>query len=141
MTHLSLKLILPSTVAHYPMSNGCLDFKLLLCLAEEVLLLRQRHLFIMISPFPQPSTLLAFPTTHLSSGFMTSSSAAHSPISLFRPLILTITSRNSTLSSLEKSRILISGNHISHACVISSRVGVFSLAKDHAPNASTTGIL
>ena len=139
MTHLSLKLNLPSTVAHCPMSDGCLDFKLLLCLAEELLLLRQCRLFIMISPFPQPRTLLACLTTHLSLSFMTSSSPAHGPISLFRPFILTIAPQNSTLSFLEKSGISISGNHISHACIISSRVGVFSPTNERAPNTSTSG--
>nr|POE57240.1 hypothetical protein CFP56_01893 [Quercus suber] len=54
----------------------------------------------MIRPLPRPNNLLAFASTYLSSGYLTSSSAAHSPISLSGPFIPSIDPRSSTLSFL-----------------------------------------
>ena len=85
--------------------------------------------------------LSAFTCTSLSSGYLTSSGAAHGPIPIFGPFIPTIASQNSTLPFLGKRGISIFGNHTSYAYVIFSYVGVFSTAKRHAPDTSAFGTL
>ena len=110
-------------------------------LAKEGLLLGKHHQFITIWPFPQPCSLVVFTNTCLSLGSLTFLNVAHDPLPFFRPFIPTITPRNSTFSFLRKSGISISSNHSSHACVISSRIGIFSSTKEYTPDASVTGTL
>ena len=69
-----------------------------------------------------------------------SSGATHGPIFSFRPFIPTITLPNPTLSILEeKWDFNFTQAYFPHTYVISSRVGVFSPAKEHAPHASASG--
>ena len=69
-----------------------------------------------------------------------SSGATYGPIFSFRPFIPTITPPNPTLSILkEKWEFNFTQAYFPHTYVISSRVGVFSPAKEHAPDASTSG--
>ena len=74
----------------YPPKHSCplpstwwvVGFQAATQLAEEGWLLGQHHLFIMIRPLPRPNNLLTFTKTYMSSGSLTSSGAAHGPISL-----------------------------------------------------------
>ena len=84
--------------------------------------------------------LFAFICTGLSSSYLMSSGATYGPIFSFRPFIPTITPPNPTLSILkEKWEFNFTQAYFPHTYVISSRVGVFSPAKEHAPDASTSG--
>ena len=83
--------------------------------------------------------LSAFVCTCLSSSYLMSSGATHGPISLSGPFIPTLAPQNFALSLFGKSGISILGSRTFHTYVISSRVGVFSPAKEYAPDASAFG--
>ena len=85
--------------------------------------------------------LSAFTCASLSSGYLTSSGAAHGPIPIFGPFIPTIASRNSTLPLIGKKGISIFGNHTSYAYVTFSCASVFSSRKGHTLDASTSRML
>ena len=104
LSHPSLMFILPSTTTCCPVLDGWSNLWPSLCLAEEAFLLRQRLMLIVTRLLPQPINLYAFASIYLSSGYLTSSGMAHSPILISRPFIPTITPRNSTFSLLKEKR-------------------------------------
>ena len=80
----------------YPCQLDCLvldkgsDFWPLLCLAVEVLLLKQHFQLLMTRILPRPINLYAFINMYLSLDYLMSSGTAHNPIPIFRPSISTI---------------------------------------------------
>ena len=82
---------------------------------------------------PRPINRYAFVSTYLFS------STAYGLIPISGPFIPTISKFHS--STPRKKGILIFGNHPSHSYVISFCAGVFSIAKRHAPDASTSRML
>ena len=74
----------------------------LLCLAKEILLLKQRFQFLITRLLSQPINWYTLVSIYLSSGYLMSLDMAHDPIPIFRPLFLTIASQNPTLLLLKK---------------------------------------